>query len=261
MSNSWDFRAPAGSVLMTDALRAMQAELPDATFRVLSATTLFSSRLAAGPLGIDVEMLRKSGAAAQFRARVSADGSGEVANETLATFVQDRSGLDFTDSAPPDVPPPDAAPQFSARVPYREGPPPRFFANVESRLALGHDWWSPGWQAGPARFARWFRYKRPQRLPDGRLDPLAIPPLADTMPPSIVQKLGPGFEPFVAPSLDLTVHFLGDTPKEWLLVHAHTRRVRGGTASADVEIWDDEQRLIAYGTQTMMLRKPPLKRE
>jgi hypothetical protein len=61
------------------------------------------------------------------------------------------------------------------------------------------------WAPGPARIARWFRYRVPQ-LPDGRFDPLAIPPIADTMPPALIQKLA-GAPALLAPSLDLTVHF------------------------------------------------------
>jgi acyl-CoA thioesterase len=82
-------------------------------------------------------------------------------------------------------------------------------------------------------------------------------PIADTMPPALIQKLGPSHEPFFAPSLDLTVHFLEDTTSEWLLTLVHARRARAGYASADAEIWDDRGRLIALATQTMLLRRAP----
>ena len=57
-------------------------------------------------------------------------------------------------------------------------------------------------------------------------------------------------EPFHAPSLDLTVHFLEDT-SGWLLVNA-TRRACAGYAPGGAEIWDDRRRLLAFATQTMM---------
>jgi hypothetical protein len=69
---------------------------------------------------------------------------------------------------------------------------------------------------------RWFRYLVPQATADGRLDPLALPPIADTIPPALFQKLGPDGPPFHAPSLDLTVHFLEDTTA--VLVVATNRR-------------------------------------
>ena len=112
-------------------------------------------------------------------------------------------------------------------------------------------------EAGPARLGRWFRYRVPQRLANGRFDPLAIPPIADTMPPALIQKLGPDHQPFHAPSLDLTVHFLEDTDSQWLLTYVHARRARGGYATAAAEIWDREGRLVATATQMMMLRRVP----
>jgi acyl-CoA thioesterase len=105
--------------------------------------------------------------------------------------------------------------------------------------------------------ARWFRYLVPQHLEDGRFDPFAIPPIADTMPPALIQKLGPKREPFFAPSLDLTLHFLEDTTSQWLLTDVHVRRARAGYASAQSEIWDQKGRLVAVAMQMMMLRRAP----
>ena len=53
------------------------------------------------------------------------------------------------------------------------------------------------------------------------------------------------------------MHFVQDTRSEWLLTHAHCRAVRGGYATADIEIWDQARRLIAVGTQVMILRRRP----
>ncbi len=253
---NWDYRTPSGGVLMTVALRAMQAELRDPELRICSATTLFCSPVPAGPLEIQVAVLRHGGAAAQVRAALSSTLAPGPGLEVSATFARRREGFDFTDAQPPDVPTPDAAQELSETVPFAKVRPP-FFENLDSRLALGDDWWQGPWQGGEARYARWLRYRVPQRLDGGLLDPLALCPLADTMPPAVVQKLGPGFKPFVAPSLDLTVHFLDDTPREWLLVVAHCRRATKGYATADVEIWDDEKRLLAFGTQVMIFRRPP----
>jgi acyl-CoA thioesterase len=177
--------------------------------------------------------------------------------EVSATFVREREGVDVIDTAPPEVPPPDACPAIEDVMLRGGHAPPRFFANFDSRLALGQPWWTRDWSAGPARIARWFRYRVTPRTADGRLDPLALPPIADTMPPALIQKLGPDYPPFHAPSLDLTVHFLEDTRREWLLTCVHARRARAGFATADVEIWDDQRRLVAYATQMMLLRRPP----
>lgn len=252
LSDQWDFRTPSGGVLMTAAMRAMQQEIGDAKLRPISAHTHFCSPVPAGPLQIRVEVLRHGAAAAQVRAQLSSSTMPGPGLEVSATFGLDRDGMDLIDAVMPDVPGPEQSQSLIEVGPTRERP--RFFGNFDTTLALGHVWWTSGWPAGPARLARWFRYKVPQALPDGRLDPLAIPPIADTMPPALIQKLGPDHAPFFAPSLDLTVHFLEDTTAEWILTNVHARRARGGYATADVEIWDERGKLIAMATQMMFLR-------
>jgi acyl-CoA thioesterase len=256
LPNAWDFRTPSGGALMTVAMRAMQKELSDPALRPLSANTHFCSPVPAGPLEIRVEVLRHGGAAAQVRAQLCSTTMPGPGLEVSATFARDREGVDLIDTAPPSVPAPDQCRSLDdAQI--LAGPRPRIFANLESRLAQGHLWWTKDWPSGPARIARWFRYKVPQRLDDGRFDPLAIPPIADTMPPALIQQLGPGHEPFFAPSLDLTIHFLEDTTAEWILTAVHVPRARGGYATANAEIWDDRGRLIATATQMMLLRRVP----
>jgi acyl-CoA thioesterase len=254
---TWNFRTPSGGVLMTVAMRAMQEELADSALRPVSANTHFCSPVPAGPLEVRVEVLRHGGAAAQVRAQLSSTAMPGPGLEVSATFGRDRKGIDMLDAEPPPVPAPLAAqPLDDLRELSRTFEPP-LFKNFDMRLAFGHKWWREGWEPGPARLARWFRYRIPQRRADGRLDPLALPPIADTMPPALIQKLGPQHEAFHAPSLDLTVHFLEETGAEWLLTDVHVRRARAGYASADCEIWDDQGRLVAFATQTMMLRRVP----
>jgi acyl-CoA thioesterase len=253
----WNFRTPSGGVLMTVAMRAMAEELADPDLRPLSANTHFCSPVPAGPLEIRVEVLRHGNAAAQIRAQLSSTIMPGPGLEVSATFGRAREGIDLIDVTPPDLPSPDEAQDILGNTEVDENARPRFFLNFDSRLAQGHPWWTDGWEPGAARLARWFRYKVPQRRADGKLDPLAIPPIADTMPPALTQKIGPNHAPFHAPSLDLTLHFLEDTSSQWILTNVHAVRARAGFASADIEIWDDGGRLLATGTQMMILRKVP----
>ena len=41
---------------------------------------------------------------------------------------------------------------------------------LECRIADGDRWWNQELAAGPARYARWLRYRVPQRDAEGRLD-------------------------------------------------------------------------------------------
>jgi acyl-CoA thioesterase len=254
LPDAWSFLAPSGGVLMTVALRAMVAELADPALKLISASTLFCTPIAAGRLIVDVEILRRGNVAAQVRASLSSAGGEGPGLFVLATFARDREGPHLVDAKMPEVPLPDVAPRIEDRVPVPSRERAPIFANFEGRLARGHRFWESGWEAGEARFARWFRYKIPQMV-DGTVDPLALPPIVDTMPPSLRQGLGPDAPPFDAPSLDLTIHFLDRTPSEWLLASSHTRLARAGYASAEIEIWGEDGTLCAYGTQTMILRK------
>jgi acyl-CoA thioesterase len=93
----------------------------------------------------------------------------------------------------------------------------------------------------------------PQRDHD-RFDRLALPPIVDTMPAALSQALGPGDYRFYAPSVDLTLHVVDDTEREWVLVAATLGRARAGWATARVDLWDDAGRYLAFGCQTMYLR-------
>jgi acyl-CoA thioesterase len=207
---------------------------------------------------VRAEILRHGGAAAQVRGALAPTGAPGPGLEVSATFARRREGPDAIDAQMPDVPGPDEAEGYfesenhllRKRLPFQH--------NFDIRLARGHKYWLPGWEAGPAEFAQWFRYLRHPRLDNGALDPLAIPPIADTMPTALRMKVGPTYPPFVAPSLDLTVHFLDDTSSEWLLVVTRCRRALAGYATAEAEIWGADKKLVAFATQTMILRKYPL---
>jgi len=255
LGEAWNFLTPSGGVLMSVAMRAMLEELGDRDLRPLSANTHFCSPVPAGPMEIRVEVLRHGRSAAQVRAQLSSTSVPGPGLEVSATFARRRPAtVEMLDTRFPDVAKPDALEPMRPPTDLGGRERPRFFDNLASRMAIGEPWWTDDWKPGRARIARWFRYLVPQKLPDGRLDPFALPPLADTMPPSLIQKLGPDHPPFFAPSLDLTVHFLEDTWAEWLLADVHSRWAGFGYATADVELWDREGKLIAFATQMMFLR-------
>jgi hypothetical protein len=206
--------------------------------------------------------------------------------ELTATFVRERKGVDVRGVGFP------AVRSLADSISVDDGAPNnphtrfRFYRQLDCRIAEGDRFWSiprgaspalpaepvgfppPAslrssmFEAGPARYARWMRYKVPQRDPLGRLDRLALPPLIDTMPTALHRAIGPGDYRFYAPSLDLTTYVVDDTEREWLLVAAVVRRARAGWAIADVEVWDDEGRFIAYGAQAMFIHnlsgEPPI---
>jgi acyl-CoA thioesterase len=270
LPDHWDYLLPSGGTVMTCALRAAEAAVGDPLLRLASATTIFCTPINPGPLVADVGILRRGGSTAQVRvslrhgnpppAQPPEDNAGV---ELLVTFCRDRKGPDVKGVAFPrtalalaDAP---AVEDGAANNPHSRF---RFYRQLESRIAEGDRFWAEAFEAGPARYARWMRYRAPQRDPEGRLDRLALPPLIDTMPTALHRAIGPGAYRFYAPSLDLTTYVVDDTTREWLLVAVTVRRARAGWAIADAEIWDDEGRFIAYGSQAMYLQsvagEPPI---
>jgi hypothetical protein len=249
--DEWSFFAPSGGALMSGALAALRGALPEPAHRLVSAQCIFSAPVLPGPAAVEVEVLRAGRSATQLSARLGPLAEGRPAPHLvcLATFGVERPGPSLRGGPPP------AVPHWRECRPW----PPRgrrfpFFERLEDRIALGHTLGERGWTPGPPRYARWLRYREPVVGRDGALDPLALPPIIDLMPPALIQALGPETPPFFAPSLDLSVHVLEETRREWLLVAGYGRWAGAGRASCEVEVWDEDGRLVAYGTQTMILR-------
>ncbi|MEZ4228730.1 MAG: thioesterase family protein [Polyangiaceae bacterium] len=260
LSDDWSFRSPSGGLLSALGVAAMREELRrlGATEQApLSCTATFCSVVPAGEVSVEVAPLRIGNAVSQLRARVRSAGSDELGLEVSASFGVPRKGPEFCAARFPEVKTVEESPPGSGGVPFAPGVVPRFFQRFEARRAAGNDLWARDWSGGEAHHARWMRFLETPVDAQGVLEPLALVALSDTMPPSVVQYLGPGFEPFIAPSLDLTVHIVRSTQRRWLLCSARARVAFQGYASADIEIWDDERNLLAFGTQVMLFRKPP----
>ena len=264
LPDHWDYLLPSGGVVMTCALRAAEAHLAEPLLRLASATTIFASPINAGPLIADVHVIRRGKSTAQVRVALNHVQAqpDEAGVELVATFCRDRKGPDVVGVAFPTVASLADATSIDDGAPSNPHARFRFYHQLDCKLADGEPFWVPGFAAGPARYARWLRYKVPQRDAAGRLDRLAVPPLVDTMPIALHRAIGPGAYRFYAPSLDLTVYTVDDTTREWLLVAVTMRRARGGWAIADAEVWDDEGRFLAHGAQAMYLHglsgEPPV---
>jgi hypothetical protein len=268
LSPRWNYLKPSGGAAMTAALRAAEAALGDPGLRLASATATFCVPIEAGPQRADVAILRRGNATAQVRVGLrpevgtAGEGATEIGLELLGTWCRDRPGPDVIGARFPDVPMPDDCADADDGNPINPHGRFAFYKNYDCKIAQGGRYWLPGFVAGPPRFARWFRHRVPQRDARGMLDRLALPPVIDTMPTALLEAIGPSNYRFYAPSLDLTLHVLDDTDREWLLVSAYCRRARVGWATAEVEVWDDARRLVAYGTQAMYLHnlggEPPV---
>jgi len=251
LPDHWNYLNPCGGALVTVALRAAEREVDDASLGVLSATTIFCQPVLAGNLRIDVSILRRGRSAVQARAALRAESDAAVGLEVVATFAKDRDGPDEHGVTMPDVPRPETAISTKSRG----GREWSFFKNLDVALGVGEPMWQPGWQQGPAHVAFWYRYRVPQRTASGAFDPLAIPPLADSMPSALHRLLGPDRERYMMPSLDLSVFFIAPTRSEWLLVETFVERARAGYAFGSANVWDEDGALVARAAQAMYLRR------
>jgi acyl-CoA thioesterase len=261
LEGRWNLRPlPQGGIITAIAVRAMEAELghDEQTPRTLHTT--FAAQVAHGPLEVDVEVLRAGRSMSQLRAEVRNPGARR-GHLTTCVFGAPRQGFTFTDLRPPDdVPDPLDCPSFRDPPPQDvpDFEPMPFWAElVEGRAAIGHAPWDT-YVPDRAERAMWYRFQDPPMLDDGRLDPLALIVLADTMPGAVGERIGPTDRPWFAPSIDLTVHLLADCRSSWVFAHNRARLAGDGYASADMALWDygDDMaappRLVAYATQLFL---------
>lgn len=249
---------PHGGLVTATTLRAMTAELerPDHTLR--SVTTVFAAPVLTGDIDIDVNVLRRGRSVSQVAGRARTPGQ-DAGHDTLAVFGAPRDGFSFTDTRPPQVPPPHECPSF------RDPPPPEFgevdphmnfWEHVEGRPASGHPPWESYVPTTSERSA-WYRFDESPMLDDGRLDPFAVVTLCDTMPGAVSERMGRRNQRYMPPSCDLTVHLLGDARTEWVLAVNRCRFAGDGYASTEMEIWDGTgEHLVAYATQQMFFVFP-----
>lgn len=262
---------PQGGVMAAVAARAMARELagPDATepteptdVGLRTLTTVFAAPVAAGPVEVDVTVLRRGRSLSQVRADVRNPGA-EAGHSVVAVFGRDRPGFAFTDGAMPEVPAPGDCPSFRDPPPeelaaQREDRPDfLFWEKIEGRAAAGHAPWED-YVPTTSACATWMRFEEPPLRPDGTLDPLMPVVFCDTMPGAVGERMGPDTPWFMPPSADLTVHVFAEPRSEWLLAHYRAHRAGGGYATASVDIWDPDPSvgLVARGTQVMLILFP-----
>jgi acyl-CoA thioesterase len=250
----WGPRSPQGGLVAATTLRAMGAALDNPAHRLRTSTTVFARTVPAGPVAIDVEVLRAGRSVSQVQGTVHSEAEPEVGHRTLAVFGRERTGwesLDFTELEMPAVPAPESCPP----LPDTRPAPSIYDVSFWRRLEVGNIdvryRWETDWTGGAAEAMRWIRYRETPRAADGTVDTLAYLPLVDVIPGAVFQRVGPTAPPFFAPTLDLTVHFLDRTEHDWMLQVMRMRRANHGYGSGEMELWSRDGQLLAHASQTM----------
>jgi acyl-CoA thioesterase len=247
---------PHGGLVTALTTHAVQTELALPQQRLRAVTAVFADQVKPGPVEIDVTVLRRGRSMSQATATIR--NVGAAAGHTLVTvFGAGRPGYAFVDATFPDVPGPGECPSFRDPPPegFDDGPPFNFWEHLEGRAALGHAPWDDTVRL-VSDCAAWMRFDEPPMLDDGRLDPLALVTMSDTMPGAVGERLGRADHFWLPPSADLTVHLLGDARSEWILGHKRARYSGDGYASVEMLLWDMQGTLVAYATQMMFFVFP-----
>ena len=246
---------PQGGISLAAATRAMHEAVGVEAMPLRSVSCVFAAPVEAGAAEIDVTVLRRGRSVAQALATVRTPGRA-AGLTAIAVFGANRPGFEFTDVTPPAFPDPMSLPRFRDPLPdgteYEGDPFPIWANHIEGRPVTGHPPWED-YEPTDSERQTYQHFDEMPRLADGTIDPLALVCLCDSMPGAVAERMGPIPEfDWYGPSADLTVHITGTARSDWLLMRNRARRAGDGYASLEIELWDPDAGLVAYGTQTMI---------
>jgi acyl-CoA thioesterase len=256
--DAWNVVFLFGGVTLYVALRAMREALDRDDLALVTANAIYLAPVPAGPVTVDVQVLRNGRTASQVAADLRVAGAEEIALRVHGVFgVAHDTDLAFVDVRFPEVPGPH---EVSAPPPPPEdGDDPfgeiNFHSQTEWRPVTGNAPWDPGFRAGPARIAVWTRLIREPALADGSYDPLALAVHGDVIGPAVGQGLGPIGTPFMVLSLEIGIRFVRPPVTPWVLQEIEAWHVGDGYATGPARLWDEPGNLCAIATQTANLRR------
>lgn len=245
ISDRWDIvGVPNGGYTLALAVRALSDALPQPD--PLTVTGHFLRPAAHGPAEVDVDVVRSGRTTATGRASVLQRGRPLL--QVLAAFgdLSARSGPTHLSGGPPTLPDPDACTDLRGELSREMG---ALTDRLDMRFPPGTPGWAHDQPSGSARLAAWLR------LGDGRPpDVLALPLLVDCFPPPIFELGVRGW----IPTIELTCHVRARPAPGWLRCAVRTRFVQDGLLDEEIEVWDDDDRLVALARQLALV--PPMDR-
>lgn len=243
--SSPDWNAPFGAnggYMASIVLRAMEAELDDATRPARSITLHYLRPPQAGELAVEVTVERAGRNLTTLSARVLQ--SGRVCILALGAFSGDFPEAERFTAPMPQVAPPEAIEPWKVRP---EQPP--IAHRIEFRGAIGP---LPYTGADEALTGGWMRMEDPQPL-----DAAALALYADAWLPAAFTRLT---GPLAAPTIDLTIHFRDPAaallvpPGDAVLGVFRSDYAAGGFVEEDGELWSPDGVLLAHCRQLALLQ-------
>lgn len=243
LEEGWDILGVTnGGYTMSIAARAMGAELDGR--RLISITGSFVNPAGAGPIEIDVDVLKQGRSLSTARATITKDDRDIV--YVTGVYSDPERPIHDTDvvlGSPPDLPDPDDC--FRVE-PATDAPfPPPVTGKIDLRIHPDDVGWATGEPHGKPLVRGWFR------LRDGEpLGEAAIVFATDALPPAIFNA---DTDVGWTPTVDLTVQVRNPEPSGWLASQMSSRFITSGMLEEDGEIWDESGTLVALSRQLALV--------
>lgn len=241
----WVVKGPHGGYLAAIVLRAMTAEIDDATRPPRSFTTHFAAAPAEGPVTVSTKIEREGRSMTTISARMQQDD--RLVALSLAAFSAPRAGFDFDDAPMPEA----GSPGDGMQVPVGGDNIPPFLGNFDMRWLFG----GPPFSGSPeAVVGGWMRMADPATA-----DAPAVACLLDAWAPAIFPRAD---RLVVAPTIDLTIHFRnalpvpGAAPDDYYLGRFSSTLSRDGFFEEDGALWRADGTLIAQSRQLALALTP-----
>ena len=228
---------PNGGYVLALVLHAVMQEAvePDP----LSIAITYFRPAQAGEAEIRVRQVRAGRRVSTYDALVVQDGK-EVAHAVVSTHDWDSTGaVTHTPHPAPAMPAPDACADLTTVIPAGMVP----ILERYSYRAASIPGWLEGTPTGATESLCWIRASD-----DRPVDALLAGAMTDAFPP-VTAEIGH----LASATIQLTVHFRRRPETTWALGHVVTRHVIDGYADEDVELWDEQGRLIAQSRQLAIL--------
>jgi acyl-CoA thioesterase len=192
-----------------------------------------------GPAEVRVRQVRKGRRVSTYDALLTQDGK-EIAHAVVSAHDWDAAGkVEHLPHAAPEMPAPEACADLTTVIPGGMVP----ILDRYTYRAAAIPGWLEGHPTGVTESLGWIRAadERP-------VDALLAGAMCDAFPP-VTAEIGH----LASATIQLTVHYRRRPETTWALGHVVSRHVIAGYHDEDVELWDEQGRLIAQSRQLAIL--------
>jgi acyl-CoA thioesterase len=243
----WIINGPNGGYVAAIVLRAIVAEVADASRRPRSLTVQYLRAPGAGPVQIDVTVERSGRTVSNVSARLSQEG--RLMALALASLAVDRTApVAFDDTPGLPVGADGSALLLPEQIPVAEVDPERdvpMRTHYDLRWALGDLPFQPrsDGAAPRARCGGWLRPAEPEPI-----DEIVLAAMSDAWLPPIFSRVD---HPLAVPTVDLTVHFraLPSDPLDFCFAEFDSPLAADGYLVEHGRVLDRDGRLLIESRQ------------